>query len=54
MMKKQMIMSVLGTAMLIATPGCERKSPAEKAVDDVGDAVEEAVDEVGDAVRKAD
>lgn len=54
MKKKHMIMSVLGTTMLFVATGCEKKSPAEKAVDDVGDAVEEAVDEAGDAVRNAD
>ena len=54
LMKKRMILSVLGTSMVLVTASCEKKSPAEKAVDDVGDAVEEAADEVGDAVRKAD
>ena len=54
MTKNHMIMSLLGSGLLFATAGCEKKSPAEKAVDDVGDAVEEAVDEAGDAVRKAD
>ncbi len=54
MLKKHMILSVLGSAMVLLTASCEKKSPAEKAVDDVGDAVEEAADEVGDAVRKAD
>lgn len=54
MKSKQMILSLLGTALVLITAGCEKKSPAEKAVDDVGDAVEEAADEVGDAVRNAD
>ncbi len=54
MKNKRMIMSVLGGILVLATAACEKKSPAEKAVDDVGDAVEEAADEVGDAVRKAD
>jgi hypothetical protein len=54
MTKNHMIMSLLGSGLFFATAGCEKKSPAEKAVDDVGDAVEEAVDEAGDAVRKAD
>jgi len=53
-MKKRMILSALGTGLLLVTVSCEKKSPAEKAADDVGDAVEEAVDETGDAVRKAD
>lgn len=54
MSKKHMILSVLGGTMVFLTAGCEKKSPAEKAIDDVGDAVEEVADEVGDAVRKAD
>ena len=54
MKKNPMILSALGATLLLATASCEKKSPAEKAVDDVGDAVEEAVDEAGDAARKAD
>jgi hypothetical protein len=53
-MNKRMIMSALGGFLILATAACEKKSPAEKAADDVGDAVEEAADEIGDAVRKAD
>lgn len=54
MKNKRMIMSVLGGVAILVVAACEEKSPAEKAVDDVGDAVEEAADEVGDAVRNAD
>lgn len=38
----------------MALIGCERKSPVEKAADDIGDAAEEVADEVGDAIDKAD
>jgi hypothetical protein len=54
MKSKRLILSALGLAAALFAVGCEKKSPAEKAVDDVGDAVEEAADEVGDAVRNAD
>lgn len=54
MTKRHMIMSILGAGAVLAAAGCEKKSPAEKAADDVGDAVEEAADEAGDAVRQAD
>ena len=51
---KRMMLNLLGTGLVLLATGCEKKSPAEKAIDDVGDAVEEAADETGDAVRKAD
>ncbi len=54
MKKIRMIFTTLGSSLVLLSTSCEKKSPAEKAVDDVGDAVEEAVDETGDAVRKAD
>ena len=54
MKKKQMILNILGAGLVLAAVVREKKSPAEKAADDVGDAVEEAADEVGDAARKAD
>lgn len=50
MMKNRMTVSALGCALVLPTAGSEKKSPAEKAVDDVGDAVEEAAGDAGDAV----
>lgn len=48
------IFPILGAFFVLLSASCEKKSPLEKAADDVGDAVEEAADEVGDAVRKVD
>ena len=49
-----LILGSIGGALVFMLASCEKKSPIEKAADDVGDAVEEAADEVGDAARNAD
>ncbi len=49
--KLTLLCALTGALILI---GCERKSPAEKAADDIGDAAEEVADEIGDAIDKAD
>ncbi|WP_193210632.1 hypothetical protein [Luteolibacter marinus] len=54
MKQKYLILSTFAAAVVCTLASCEKKSPVEKAADDVGDAVEEAADEVGDAVRNAD
>jgi hypothetical protein len=39
--------------VLIAAPGCEKKSDTEKAMDKTGDAIKDAADKTGDAAKKA-
>lgn len=39
--------------VLIAAPGCEKKSDTEKAMEKTGDAVKDAANKTGDAAKDA-
>lgn len=56
-MKKSTItltLAAFGIASSFVFSSCEKRSDAEKAADDIGDAVEEVADEIGDAIKKAE
>lgn len=56
-MKKTSLYLALAAFGIISSflfSSCEKRSDAEKAADDIGDAIEEVADEIGDAVKKAE
>lgn len=54
-MKLMKLMSIFAvvSALLIALPGCEKKSDAEKAVEAVGEGVEEMADDTKRGIENA-